>query len=387
MAGRDPLPGENELGSGDLRDHARYYSRIVRGKLTSPSPSVGKCQVNTLEVFGTRDITIPALWFSGNAGKAAWGRYMPFGNEDVHVAYRNDDTAVVLGYDINNPGEKPDAGYAYLAQLAKDGKAGYAVFRELKSGEFDFKSSGDAYIHGSDQGTLYLAGGQAFIKLDKQAYRIESRSSEYHYTSDTTQMRVGTVFRKDFPTDQSEIPTSSGIFKEFLVDVNFPVLATGLPSTQSRAKIHMGDILDSQNVPELGPFSFPLRFRMSLGDGSDTTEAFSCLIDNSGNVEIVQNEPIAGSNNTLSWRIGDTTLTVNGMAGEFFLEQNGFVQVSVAIAEHIEKLWGEMKKAADKYDDHFHSTGVGPSGIATPPSNYPEWDPNINSVKMLIPDN
>lgn len=386
MAGRDPIPGEDTSGHDDLRDHARYFSRIVRGKLTSPSPGIGKVQVNTLEIFGTRDVTVPVLWFSGNGGKSAWGRYMPFGNEDVHVAYRNDDTAVVLGYNANNPGETPDEGYAYLRQLQKDGVAGYSVFRELKSGEFDFKSSGDAYIHGSNQGTLYLSGGQAFIKLDKQAYRLESKASEFHYSSETAEIRFGTAFRKENPvSNDPETPVSSGSYKEFLVDVNFP-LPSGTAGVQSRAKLHMGDVLDG-NEPEDGPFGSPLRFRLSLGDGFDTKEVFSCLIDNSGNVEVKQVEPAAGQDNTLSWQVGDTTFTINGAAGEFFLEQNGVAQVAVTIAEHLEQLWGQMVQAATTFDAHTHGTGVGPSGPATPPSNYPAWDGNINSTKVLIPDN
>lgn len=386
MAGRDLSPGEDTSGYDDLRDHVRYFSRIVRGKLTSLQPDIGKCQVNTLEIFGTRDVTVPVLWFSGRGGNSAWGRYMPFGNEDVHIGYRNDDTAVVLGYNANNPGEQNDEGYAFLRQLQKDGAAGYAVFRELKPGEFDFKSSGDAYIHGSNQGTLYLSGGQAFIKLDKQAYRLESKASEYHYNSETAEIRFGTAFRKNLPTDQAETPVSSGSYKEFLVDVNFP-LPSGTPSLQSRAKLHMGDILDSTNAVEDSPFGNPLRFRLSLGDGFDVNEVFSCLIDNAGNVEIIQKEPLVGQDNILTWYIGDTTLTINGAGGEFTIEQNGAAQVAVTIAEHLEALWGQMVQAATAFDAHTHPTGVGPSGPAAPPSNYPAWDSNINSAKVTIPDN
>jgi hypothetical protein len=385
MAGRDYVPGEDTTGYDDLRDHARYFSRIVRGRLTSPDTSIGSCQVNTLEIFGTRNVTIPALWFSGQGRSTAWGRYMPFGNEDVHIAYRNDDTAVVLGYNINYPDEKPSEGYPQLKKFADEGKAGYAVFRELKPGEFDFKSSGDAYIHGSNQGTLYLSGGQAFIKLDKQAYRLESKAAEYHYLSETSEIRFGTVFRKILPTDQAESPVSSGIYKESLIDVNFAV--AGVPAVQSRAKLHMGDILNGVNVPETGPYGSPLRFRLSLGDGMDLSEVFGCLIDNNGNVEITQKEPASGLNNTLSWQIGGTTITVNGSDGEFFIKQSGVTQVAVAIAEHLEALWGQMVQAATAFDAHTHPTGVGPSGPATPPSNYPAWDSNINSLKMLIPDN
>lgn len=386
MPGRDYVPGEDSSSYDDLRDHARYYSRIVRGKLTSPSPDIGSCQVNTLEIFGTRDVTVPALWFSGRGRQSAWGRYMPFGGEDVHVGYRNDDTAVILGYNINNPGEESGEGYTFLKQLADDGVAGYASFKELKPGEFDFKSSGDAYIFGSNQGTLYLSGGQAFIKLDKQAYRLESKASEYHYTSETAQIRFGTAFRKAVPSDQAETPVSSGIYKEFLVDVNYPT-ALGAPSTQSRAKLHMGDVLDDSNTLEDGPFGNPLRLKLSLGDSTDLKEVFSCLIDNSGNVEIQQKEPSSGEDNTLSWRVGDTTITINGAGGELFVEQSGVAQVAVAIADHLEALWTQMVQAATVFDAHTHPTGVGPSGPAAPPSNFPAWDSNINSSKMLIPDN
>lgn len=386
MPGRDYIPGEDSTGYGDLRDHARYYSRIVRGKLTSPSPDVGSCQLDTLEVFGTRDVTVPVLWFSGKGVQSAWGRYMPFGGEDVHVGYRNDDTAVILGYNANVPGEEPGEGYPYVKKLADDGSPGFSVFRELKPGEFDFKSSGDAYIHGSSQGTLYLSGGQAFIKLDKQAYRLESKASEFHYTSETSEIRFGTTFRKATPADQAETPVNSGIYKEFLVDVNYP-LPSGTPSIQSRAKIHMGDVLDGSNAQEDGPYGSPLRLRLSLGDALDVNEVFSCLIDNSGNVEIQQKEPSAGKDNTLSWRVGDTTLTINGSSGEFFVEQSGVTQVAVAIAEHLQALWNAFYQKSVQYDLHSHGTGVGPSGPSTPASGYPQWDSNINSVKILIPDN
>jgi hypothetical protein len=325
-----------------------------------------------MEIYGTREVTIPVLWFSGRGGKAAWGRYMPHGNEDVHVGYRNDDTAVILGYNINNPGEEPDEGYAHLKQLQEDGAAGYAVFKELKPGEFDFKSSGDVYIHGSSQGTLSLYGGQAFIKLDKQAYKLESKASAYKYNSETSALRFGTVFRTE-PGQDVEEPLSSASWKEFLVDVDFP-LPSGDHGLQSRAKLHMGDIVDDNNAIEDGPFGDPLRLRLSLGDGMDMNEVFSCLIDVNGNVEVKQIEPNAGQDNTLSWQVG-------------FLEQNGVAQVAVTIAEHMEALWGEMVQAATTFDSHTHPTGVGPSGPAAPPSNYPAWDSNINSAKVLIPDN
>lgn len=382
MAGRDSYPGEDPTGYMGLRDGGRYLSRIVRGQITSVDPPNGKGQVNTLEVHSAADITIPALWFSGKGRQSAWGRYMPFGGEHVHMAYRNDDSPVIVGYNINNGGEEQiQEGWQQLKKFADDGIAGFAVFRELRPGEFDFKSSGDAYIHGSNQGTLYLSGGQAFIKLNKQAYRLESKASEYTYYSETANIRFGTVFRKTLSTDQDETPVSSGIYKEFLVDVNFP-LPSGTSSTQSRAKIHFGDILDSQNVPELSPNGMPLRTRISLGDGSDTTEVFSLLIDNMGNINIEQSQ----TSSIVQWKTDQTVIDINGPLGEFFISLSGVPSVAVAIADHLQTLWNQAYSKMVTFDTHIHPTGVGPSGPPTPLAQFPAWNSAINSTKLNIPD-
>lgn len=259
MAGRDQLPGEGDPFNG-LRDHARYHSRIVRGQLQSVVPENGTAQVATLEIIGVREITIPPLWFSASGRKSAWGRFMPLGNEHVHVGYRNDDTPVVLGYDMKKSGL--GEGYDDLRKLNESRTVGYASFRKLKLGEFDFKSSGDAYIHGSNQGTLYLSGGQAFIRLDKQSYKIDSKASTYSQLAETSNIKFGTVFRKLLPTDVTESPVSMGIFKEFLVDVNLAV--AGVASPRSKAKLHFGDIVDLTNALELSiETGVPVRGRIS----------------------------------------------------------------------------------------------------------------------------
>lgn len=369
MGGRDQYPGENLTGHGGLLDGGRYLSRIVRGQLSSVDPPNGKAQVNTVEVLSTRNVTVPALWFSGRGRQSAWGRYMPFGGENVFVGYKNDDSPVVTGYDINAGGEQPQEGYQQLKKFADDKVVGYANFRELRPGEFDFKSSGDAYMHGSNQGTLYLAGGQAFIRLDKQAYRLESKASEYHYSSETAQIRFGTVFRKTTPADSAESPVSNGTFKEFLTDVNFP-LPSGTPSPQSRAKLHMGDVLDpSTNVPETGPFGAPLRMRLSIGDGADVAEAFSLLIDNLGNIEWLQNNTgTTGLKATANKFIFLPTTTFNVGADA----PADFAALANKVLNELNLTKADVQLLANYVQLHFHTTTstIGPSavpGVATPP--------------------
>lgn len=378
MAGRDQIPGEYSPYE-DVRNHERYHSRLVRGQIRSVNTDDGIATVDTIDVVGTRQITVPPLWFSATGRTSAWGRYMPMGDEVVDVAYRNDDTAVINNYDATATQDR-SAGWSFLRTLKEAGNVpGIAVFRNLKRGEWDFKSSGDAYIHGSNQGTLTLAGGQAFIKLDKLNYRMESRSSEFHQNSETAETRFGTVFRKALPTDLAESPVSSGVFKEFLVDVNFP-LPTGTPSVQSRAKLHFGDILDNTTLtPVLGKFGAPLRARISLGNTADLLEVFKLEIDALGNVDWVQSQPATQT----SIITDQTTVTLNGLLGRLFIELAGTTTVKVAIADHLQTLYTNL---FNWLATHTHPTGVGPSGPPVQAASIPPYDVKINSGKLNIPD-
>lgn len=383
MAGRDPLPGENETGHSDLRDGVRYHSRIVRGQLASPYPVEGRAQVNTTEVYSSRDVTVPVLWFTQQGRRTAWGRYMPVGGERVHVMYRNDDTAVVVGYDATANQDPDKVGWPIFKRFQDEGRSAFAVFRELKPGEFDFKSSGDAYIHGSSGGTLLLSGGQAFLKLDKQSYRQTARASEYHFTSETSEFRVGTVFRKELPTDATESPLAQGIYKEFLVDLN-QALPSGTAAPQSKARIHFGDIIETPaNIPELGPKGIPLRARISLGDAGNALEIFKIEIDQMGNVVWEQaNNPAA----TTDLTIGNMKVAIDGALGKFHITLTGTPTVSVAIANHLQVLWTQLVSKLTAFDEHVHPTGVGPSGPPAPKIAAPAWDNKINSTKVNIPD-
>jgi len=70
---------------------------------------------------------------------------------------------------------------------------------------------------------------------------------------------------------------------------------------------------------------------------------------------------------------GDAKLTVGDGA------------VAVAIADHLETLWGDLNTWLD---GHVHPTGVGPSGPPSPPNSTTDapWNGDINSTHVLIPD-
>jgi hypothetical protein len=82
-----------------------------------------------------------------------------------------------------------------------------------------------------------------------------------------------------------------------------------------------------------------------------------------------------GATLLLTEKDGDATLTVGDGA------------VSVAVADHLEALYGQLKAA---FDAHTHTVPiVGPTGTTAstaPLMPAPGWDSNINSDKVTIPD-
>jgi hypothetical protein len=306
MGGRDLNPGEELDPYFGLRDN-NYFNRLVRGQIGSVDNINGKVQVDFVEIIGTRPHTVPTLWFSATSRTSAWGRYMPMGGEIVHVGQRNDGTSVIVNYDATAT-KDGSPGWEEIATAQQEGKTpGFQTWRELKRGEYDFKSSGDAYIHGSNAGVLSLYGGQAYIKLEKEAYRLSSKAATYRYIAGACQIKFGAVYRKETIASSDETPVQPGTFQEFLVDIN-QILPTGTSSPQSKAKLHFGDILQATtNVPEISTDTgAPLRGRITIGDALNAAQVFKLEIDQLGNVV---------------WNQGATgTLGLKMRAGMFNLE-------------------------------------------------------------------
>ncbi len=82
---------------------------------------------------------------------------------------------------------------------------------------------------------------------------------------------------------------------------------------------------------------------------------------------------------------GTNTVLIAGKDGAATLTL-GDGAVSVAVADHLETLYGTLKTKLDAHDAHVHATAMGPSGGPTPTVAAPAWDSDINSNKMTIPD-
>lgn len=87
---------------------------------------------------------------------------------------------------------------------------------------------------------------------------------------------------------------------------------------------------------------------------------------------------------TVTIRINDgAQLTLEDQDGEATLTL-GDGAVSVAVADHLQTLYEQLKA---QFDAHQHLYAFGPTGPAqTAGFTAPDWDPNINSDKATIPD-
>jgi len=330
MAGRGYIYGIDDQPLNGLRDQESYLSRIVRGQISSTSVNPdanttnnnksntntainnGIVAVDTIDVVATRHATVTPIWFSISNNQSSWGRFQPGGGEFVHVAYRNDNTAVIVGYDMTASGD--GVGYAELNKMQQQGINGMATWKQLNPLEFDFKSGGDAYIYGSNRGTLLLAGGQAFIKLDKQAYRIDTKAAHMKQTANAATTRFGVVYRNNLPSDIQETPTASGSLLEYLVNLN-KITPLGTTSPQSRSLIQFGDVYDFSYPPRPIPGTAngvtpsPLRGLISIGDVTDFVEVSRIELDVAGNVSIVKATTV-NFDATASARINASHITI-----------------------------------------------------------------------------
>lgn len=308
MAGRTPNPGEKD--PFDLIDQRGVKNRTLRAQVTAVDNTNGFVTFN-LEASpaGGKVATVAPLWASfPRGGGAAWGRFMPQVSDILKVAFDYDDAPRIVGYDI--AAEKEGfpfgrVGWPSLAALhetansnpsakvtvtdSKGNKsqvsiAKYAQFIPLQPGEFDFMSSGGAYIYGQANGRLYMAGGAVSVSLNKNDLLIEQYAQCWTHHADDCTFRFGQVRRPD-PADTIEKTLTidaGGTYKEFsalLKTTQAPGVALDL------ASIQLGNVVvgDGQIPEKLD--GVDLRFLVRAHNIAGI-EMFSMVTDMNGNHQI-----------------------------------------------------------------------------------------------------
>lgn len=294
--GRRNNPTEHHIK--ESIDQRNVLNRTIRAQVSTVDAENGFV-VLTYENLpsGGKYATVQPLWMSfpdAKIGAPAWGRFIPQQGDLVRISFDYDDRPVILGHDITAARSTVADGLSGWPLLNEEYKkargpdapadrAKFAQFTPLKPGEYDFMSSGGAYVYGNNRGRLYLAGGNVSITLVKNDLRISQRAQLLSHSADDCELRFGQVRRND-PADQLEKKVSSdsnGLFKEFAVVLKKTISAG---TTANLTTLKLGNVVDDTGSVLSGVNPYRLYYQSFIDAG---TESLKMTIDNLGNWDVL----------------------------------------------------------------------------------------------------
>jgi hypothetical protein len=294
LYGRRDIPGDKGLiGFSDQRN---VLNRTIRANVNNVDAQNGvvMCSYESL-VGGGKYVTAPPLWISfPKKGGPAWGRFMPQEGDIVRLSFDYDDRPTIVGYDVS--AERAGVadgltGWPVLndnyntAQTSPNAdNAMFVQFAPINPGEYDFMSSGGAYIHGNKNGRLYMAGGTVSISMVKNDLRISTNAQLWSHSADNCELRFGQVRRLN-PVNQMDEPSDT-TYKEFSVNLKKTVIAGTTNVVTNLSTFGLGDIVDETGIVINAPTSsLPARFwYQSFNNG---TESLKMAIDTNGNWDVI----------------------------------------------------------------------------------------------------
>lgn len=300
-----------------IQDEKQFHNRTNIGQITGIREDDGLMTVR-LTTGAIHRMPIPVLGFSPpvvgldnqtirGGARSSWMRYMPQVGDFVKVAFGPDNRPEALGAATwgDLPSERGPqgqlGGYAQVSRARDRGEPGLATFYRLRQGEWDMRSSGNAYIRGGQFGTLYLAGGSQQLLLKKEQEEVDGRMGLLRLDSTGAQLRFGDV-KRQAPGDFEE-KVVSGTAKEW--DLNLQVQSEPAPVPPTPyARIRYADIRDETGAPIDN-----LRLREELFEGGgfplpNSSPVYTRDVDNAGNVsedgDGARNVTVGGSHRVTS---------------------------------------------------------------------------------------
>lgn len=291
--GRRTVPGEASLS--EQLDPNSPHDRVLRTQVSSVDHENGVAVVNYDGLpSGGRYITVPPLWMSFPPDTAsvgpAWGRYMPQPTDLIKVAFGHDNTPFGIGYDISahREGVADDfSGWPELNRLYQEAASNpstqsdrkkFAQFIPLKPGEYDFMSSGGAYIYGNNRGRLYMAGGSVSVSLIKNELRMSTNAQFWLHTADECNLRFGQVRRVKDQSTGAEVAISDTAAREFKVEINRgsrKLVETSIGNVSSTSGLALKSTFDNSILSRLAVFN------------AQSVAVLEQNIDEIGNIEIL----------------------------------------------------------------------------------------------------
>lgn len=310
---RRPIPGDTGKRRWGLQEERQNYNRIYVGQVVDVDEANGVLTVTT--TGGVRDrCVLPLGGLSHQGAQSAWIRFMPEVGDHVLVAFGTDGQMFCLG--MTAWGDSPElepghrvGGYAQIAEIAQRDSppAGVREFIELKPGEYDLRSSGGAYVHGSRGGVLTLSGG-GLTRLAIDARRSEAalRAGMFEYAEAGVKLRAGDIKRPAAGKAKDQPPLVGG--KAWELDVGSEA-AAGVVTKYYEGRI--GDVRDTVGVVVTGPVG-PTRLSDTVY-GTGNASVYTYKVDGSGNVDMTCQTRWTTTAATLRLR-GNTSATIDGGA-------------------------------------------------------------------------
>lgn len=330
-------------------------SRLMQGEVTAYDPENGTVTVVDIDnradgpICGL-ELPCPFSLSTYLGFKSAWQRFAPSIGDIALVAYDTRSEPRIVAFVPYQALNRAHGAQAQMRKLARDDRAKkkfpYGDFQALRSGEWDMRSSGGAYIYGSAEGQLLLSGGPTtYLRMEgKDLNEVRSEGGLWVLNSQGSQVRIGDVKRLvPSPTDPTKAIAESDMslldptaFKEFKVHIENPAL----PLPLWIADYQLGAVRDSVGAPIFATTGGLARRRTVIYTPTSTAAApvpvFSETVDATGSVsrEFLGSTEVtlAPSANLLETYLTSThnagAVTVNATAGALALSSSGATTIT-----------------------------------------------------------
>lgn len=300
---RNLSPGEAGRWRGGTQN-TNTYNRVLVGQIRGVNPQNGTIDVFIPSTGQKLKMVMAVTGLSVHSFRSAWQRFMPDIGDFVKVGFGPDARPQCLGMaawgheeSVGGATGRTGAsgyhvgGYARLSKLRKDNVAGLREWSELKPGEWDFRSSGGAYIKGARSGTLLMRTGCTKREFDKDRNEIRDRAGMWELEEGGSRMRFGDIKRR----------LSSGDFNDTKVDDSgkewdVQVIHKNSAVTQKTYwTSRIGDVRDDDGNVENGPHGEALRVKQvvfeAVTQNPETNlppkvENYTFTVDKNGNVDM-----------------------------------------------------------------------------------------------------
>lgn len=270
---RFPVPGESDPFLGTRTEIPNV---AITGTIASVDTRNGIIGVDLGIGIGYRpDVKLPLLQLSVLGSNSSWLRFMPQVGDVVTLVQNVNGNMHIVNFESIN-----------YKQLADADAADRFLFRELKGGEFEIRSSGLAAILGTREGILRLNGGTATLVLDRDGMEIDADAMLHKSVALACETRFGQVRRRLLPIDTEDSAVAGGVQREHRVFVARDVAGAAIPMVDAK----LGDVVDDTTpfAPTIGSGGGPLRAHVRVYDAAGVTTAFELEVDALGNLEVTQ---------------------------------------------------------------------------------------------------